>query len=96
MHLSPDGRQVLLDSNDTQVETSDIWKFNLQRETGTRLTSNLGVDAYPIWSPEGSRMIFVSNRGGVWGIFQKRVNSDDNEELLVKGDQQLLFTSDDG
>ncbi len=94
MRLAPDGRQVLLDRNDPQVETSDIWKFDLERETGIPLTSNPGVDTYPIWAPDGRRMVFVSNRDGVWGIYQKGVSGDDNEELLLKGDQQLLFTSD--
>ncbi len=94
MQLSPDGKQVILDRNDPQVETSDIWKFDLLRGTGTRLTSDPGVDTYPIWSPDGSRMVFVSNRDGVWGIYEKGANGDDNEKLLLKGDQQLLFTSD--
>ncbi len=94
MQLSPDGEQVLLDRNDPQMETSDIWKFDLLRQTGISLTSNPGVDTYPIWSPDGSRMVFVSNRDGVWGIYEKSVHGDDNEKLLLKGDQQLLFTSD--
>ena len=94
MQLSPDGGQVLLDRNDPQLETSDIWKFDLLRQTGVSLTSNAGVDTYPIWSPDGRRMVFVSNRDGVWGIYQKSVSGNDNEELLLRGDQQLLFTSD--
>jgi Tol biopolymer transport system component len=94
MQLSPSGRQVMLDRNDPQVETSDIWKFDLAQQTGTRLTSNPGVDTYPIWSPDESRIVFVSNRDGVWGIYEKSANGDDNEQLLLKGDQQLLFTSD--
>jgi Tol biopolymer transport system component len=95
MQLSPDGNQVLLDRNDPQVETSDIWKFDLRRQIGTRLTSNAGVDIYPIWSPDARHMVFVSNRDGVWGIYQKAVNEgNDKKTLLLKGDQQLLFTSD--
>lgn len=94
MQLSPDGRQVILDRNDPQVETSDIWKFDLSLQTGTRLTANPGVDTYPIWSPDASRIVFVSNRDGVWGIYEKSANGDDHEQLLLKGDQQLLFTSD--
>ncbi len=94
LQLSPDGRQILLDRNDPQFETSDIWQFDLPSETRKRLTLNPAPDTYPIWSPDGGRMAFVSNREGFWGIYQKGVSSDDKEELLLKGDQQLLLTSD--
>lgn len=92
MHISPDGGQVLLDRNDLQVETSDIWQFDLTRGASTRWTFNPGTDTYPIWSPDGSQVAFASNRDGTWGIY--RVSGDGKEEQLVKGDQQLLLTSD--
>jgi eukaryotic-like serine/threonine-protein kinase len=92
MQLSAGGGQVLLDCNDTQVETSDIWQFDLLRETRTRLTSNPGTDTYPIWSPDGSQVAFASNREGFWGIY--RVSGNGKEELLLKRDQHLLLTSD--
>ncbi len=92
LQLSPDGNQVLLDRNDPQTETSDIWKFDLLRDTRTRLTSNPATDTFPIWSPDGSQAAFVSHREGFWGIY--RVGNDEKEELLLKGDQNLLLTSD--
>ncbi|HEX4946418.1 MAG TPA: protein kinase [Blastocatellia bacterium] len=92
LQLSPDRQQVLLDRNDPQLETSDIWQFDLQRETQTRLTFNPGTDTYPIWSPDGGHVAFASNRAGFWGIYRAR--GDGREELLLKGDQQLLLTSD--
>ena len=92
LQLSPDGNQVLLDRNDPQTETSDIWKFDLLRQTSTRLTSNPATDTFPIWSPDGSQAAFVSHREGFWGIY--RVGDDEKEELLLKGDQNLLLTSD--
>jgi eukaryotic-like serine/threonine-protein kinase len=92
MQLSPDGGQVLLDRNDPQAETSDIWKFDLPRETRARLTSSPATDTYPVWSLDGSQVAFVSHREGFWGIY--RVGGDEKEELLFKGDQKLLLTSD--
>jgi eukaryotic-like serine/threonine-protein kinase len=94
LQLSPDGTQVLLDCNDPQEETSDIWQFDLLRVTRRRLTISRAVDTYPIWAPDGRRMAFVSNREGFWGIYQKALSGDDKEELLLKGDQQLSLTSD--
>jgi len=92
MQLSPDGGQVLLDCNDPQVETSDILQFDLSRATPRRLTFNPGTDTYPIWSPDSSQVAFASNRAGFWGLYC--LSGDGKEELLLKGDQQLLLTSD--
>ncbi|MBS1791172.1 MAG: PD40 domain-containing protein [Acidobacteria bacterium] len=92
MQLSANGEQVLLDNNDLEFETSDIWQFDLLRNTRTRWTFNPGTDTYPIWSPDGSQIAIASNREGFWGIY--RVSGNGNEELLLKGDQKLLLTSD--
>ncbi len=92
MELSANGEQVLLDNNDLELETSDVWQFDLVRNTRTRLTFNSGTDTYPIWSPDGSQVAFASNREGFWGIY--RVSGNGKEELLLKGDQKLLLTSD--
>ena len=58
--LSPDGRHVALirrvQNND------DIWVLDGERMT--RFTFDPGADAYPIWSPDGNRIVFDSNRKG--------------------------------
>ncbi len=98
LQLSPDGRQVLLGRTDPQVETNDIWEFDLLRETLARLTSNPAHDINPIWSPDGDKMVFTSIREGFFGIYQKSgqkgVSGDDKEELLFRGDSRGLFISD--
>ena len=53
--LSPDGTKVALDARDQE---SDIWTFDLSRKTLTRLTIDPGVDGYPVWTPDGRRIIF--------------------------------------
>ena len=42
----------------------DIWTWDLQRATLTRLTSESGTDAVPVWTPHGRRIVFASERGG--------------------------------
>jgi len=63
--LSPDGgRVVFADKDDT------LWTMDLHRGTRTRLTfDSEGVSAYALWSRDGKRVFFASNRSGTWEIY---------------------------
>ena len=54
----------------------------------TRLTSDPAVDWLATWSPDGSRIIFSSERdGGVHNLYQKASSGAGNEELLFKSNE---------
>ena len=53
--LYPDSEH---DHNDYEIETS-----NLDGTGKQKLTDNEVFDHYPVWSPNGSRIAFISNRG---------------------------------
>jgi eukaryotic-like serine/threonine-protein kinase len=59
--LSPDGTRVVLASGDQE---NDIWIWDLRRAMLTRLTLDPGTDWFPVWTADGRRIIFSSNRGG--------------------------------
>jgi Tol biopolymer transport system component len=40
----------------------DIWTMNPDGSAQTRLTTNLSVDLQPAWSPDGSKIAFLSQR----------------------------------
>jgi dipeptidyl aminopeptidase/acylaminoacyl peptidase len=67
-----------------QSGNTDIWLFDLARGVPTRFTVEPGANTNPIWSPDGSRIAFVSTRGGVQGIYQKPSNLGGGETLLYK------------
>lgn len=60
--LSPDGTQIALDIAE---ENRDIWVWDLARGTLTRLTFDPTPDLAPVWTPDGRRIIFSSDRGGI-------------------------------
>ena len=66
--ISPDGRwaafAVTTFSKEENKGDSDLWLVPTDASApARRLTFNIGTDASPIWSPDGTRLAFVSKRG---------------------------------
>ena len=79
--LSPDGTQVAVDVRDTE---SEIWVWNIARETLTRLTFDPGFDRFPLWSPDGRRIAFSSQRDGSRGnVFRQAADGTGQAERLT-------------
>src|SRR5438093_2701552 len=60
--FSPDGQKLAVASFDTRAGSADIWLYELARNVPTRFTFDPASDVAPIWSPDGSTIIFSSNR----------------------------------
>jgi eukaryotic-like serine/threonine-protein kinase len=67
--LSPDGRQVALFRGVSG--NLDIWLIDMSRGVPTRFTFDSADDAIPIWSRDGRRIVFSSNRKGVQDLYVK-------------------------
>ena len=87
--VSPDGRRVVV--NRTVEGNSDIWLLDGARSS--RVTFDAASDAVPLWSPDGSRIVFRSNRTGQFDLYQKLMNSAGVEERLVASDEFKYATS---
>ena len=59
--LSPDGMRVALDIREPG---EDVWIWDLRRQTMTRMTFEPALDGLPVWTPDGRRLIWGSQRGG--------------------------------
>ena len=82
LRLSPDGAKIALDARDQE---SDIWTFDLARLTLSRLTMDPGIDGYPLWTPDGRRLIFESNRTGAFNIYAQAADGTGAAEPLTTG-----------
>jgi serine/threonine-protein kinase len=60
IQFSPDGRRLALQTG--VIRNSDVWVHELARDSLTRVTSD-SFNARPVWSPDGRRIVFMSNRG---------------------------------
>jgi eukaryotic-like serine/threonine-protein kinase len=63
-HLSPDGQRLALTM--AGGPNSDIWIYESQRDTMTRLTFGGGTNANPAWSPDGRYIVFEGTGGIFW------------------------------
>ena len=86
--LSPDGKRAafqLLDHRGGAVN-EDIWLVDLERNIPTRFTFNPAIEDDPVWSPDGTRILFTSEREGKRDIYQKPSSGAGGEELLLTSD----------
>jgi len=65
--LSPDGRRVAI-SQTLEGQESDIWIFDTERGTKTRLTFDTGSEEDPVWTPDGTRIVYSGSAEGCNGI----------------------------
>ena len=89
--FSPDGQKLAVASFDTRAGSADIWLYELARNVPTRFTFDPASDVAPIWSPDGSTIIFSSNRKGPYDIYQKA--STGSEEVLLESDETKTANS---
>ena len=80
---SPDGKRVALQTDDGQQ--ADVWVYDLSGQAQPRRLTFAGVNRNPIWSADGERIAFTSNREGDFGIWWQRVDGG-TAERLTKAD----------
>jgi len=66
-----------------------IWLFDVARGASTRLRSGAAYDFGPVWSPDGRRIMFVSQRER-WEIYETGSNGEGDEVLVVKEGEDLV------
>ncbi len=64
LDLSPDGRRVALSLTESKSGRSDIYVYDLRGDPPTRLTFDGKTNIRPAWSPDGKRIMYVSDAGG--------------------------------
>src|SRR5262245_58856412 len=85
--LSPDEKRFIADRRDPQTSTSDLWLFDVGGGASTRFTLDPASDIIPVWSPDGSRIVWESSRdGGTFNLYQKAASLAGEDTLLWKSD----------
>ena len=85
--VSPDGRTVVFDL------LGDIYTVPIDGGTPTRITEGMAFDATPRYSPDGSKLVFVSDRSGGENLWTLDLASGDTTQI-TKGNDNAWVSPD--
>jgi len=88
LYLSPDEKRVAVAVSDPQTGARDVSLLDIANGTPTRFTFSLAEDFLPVWSPDGTRIVFSSDREGPGNLYLKSASGAGNEELLFKSNER--------
>ena len=82
--FSPDGRRLALEIMDS---TSNLWVYDLARDTLERLTFDASDSARPVWTPDGRRITFAATRADspAFNLFWRPADGTGEVQRLTEG-----------
>jgi Tol biopolymer transport system component len=78
--FSPDGQRIAV------AIDAQIWLYDLSRETSTRFTFEGNANSRPVWTPDGKRIAFFSNKDGPLNLFWQLADGSGGLEKLATSD----------
>jgi eukaryotic-like serine/threonine-protein kinase len=78
--ISPDGRRVAVSIAE---EGNQEWVYDFSRDTLTRLTFGGSLNYNSVWTPDGKRIAFMSNREGTPNIYWQLADGSGGLERLT-------------
>jgi Tol biopolymer transport system component len=82
--LSPDGARLAVTEFAGYQGVSDIWIFDLTRQTNTRFTFGPASQTFAVWSPDGKTIFYGSIDKGATHIYAKAADGSGAERLVLE------------
>ena len=90
--VSPDGKHLALGTDDGKEAI--VWIYDLATTNPMRRLTFGGNNRFPIWSADGERVAFQSDRDGNHGIFWQRADGSGDAERLTKPEKGIAHIPD--
>jgi eukaryotic-like serine/threonine-protein kinase len=84
--LSPDGKRLAYMLPDAEGKGQDIWLMDLERGVRTRFTFGPNVADTPVWSPDGTRIVFNWMQQGHGDLYVKNASGAGSAQPLYESD----------
>jgi eukaryotic-like serine/threonine-protein kinase len=84
IRVSPDGRQLAFGTDNGKEAI--VWVYDLSRTSGPRRLTFGGGNRFPIWSGDGQRVVFQSDREGDPGVYWQRADGTGTAQRLTTPD----------
>jgi Tol biopolymer transport system component len=88
--ISPDGRRIAVGVMDQETQ---VWLYDLSRETLTRFTFEGNVNLSALWTPDGRRITFQSDKEGPPNVYWQRADGSGGLERLTTSDYTSVPSS---
>jgi len=92
IRVSPDGTRLAYDVG----RPSDVWVYEFARGTTTRITTTDSVDGSPLWTVDGSRVVYSSSRDGRSELYVRNADGTGTAERVMAGDSPAPRLDADG
>lgn len=83
--ISPDGTHAVL-VRSTSPSESALWLVDLARGSASPISSGRGRNDTPVWSPDGTRVVFAADREGPQNLYIKTIGDASPEQPLFRSD----------
>lgn len=87
--FSPEQSKVVVTRVDQEAANNDLWIVDLASGSFSRFTFNPSNEFTSLWSPDGSRIVFSSNRGSSFGLYQKLSNGTGQDSSLLNAKDRI-------
>ena len=84
MLFRSDGKKVATMRVDPKTSNLDVWSYEVDSGKGYAVTNDTWPENAPIWSPDGSHVLYVSTRDNYAGIYRKNWDGKGEEEFLFR------------